>query len=82
MTDEQRLDRLERVVKLMVKAGLRARGHMREQDEKINILIDSQIKNEEQFAEIARTQAETGAQLKALIATVDRILGSRDNGGA
>jgi hypothetical protein len=51
MTGEQRLDRLERIVKLMIKAGLRARQQSREQDEKINILINLQIKNEERFAE-------------------------------
>ena len=50
MTSEQRLDRLERIVKLMIKAGLRARQQSREQDEKINILINLQIKNEELFA--------------------------------
>ena len=50
MTDEQRLDRLERIVRLMIKAGLRARRQSREQDEKINILINLQIKNEELFA--------------------------------
>ena len=51
MTEEQRLDRLERIVKLMIKAGLRARKQSREQDEKINILINLQMKNEELFAE-------------------------------
>ena len=73
---------------------------MRGQDEKINILIDSQIRNEERFAEsgkrfaalaeaqaaaysdLAQSQAETDARLRSLIATVDRVLGSRDNGGA
>ena len=54
MTDEQRLDRLERIVKLMIKAGLRARqearARSREQDEKINILIDIHMRNEEMFA--------------------------------
>ena len=50
VTEEQRLDRLERIVKLMINAGLRARRQAREQDEKINILIDLQIKNEELFA--------------------------------
>jgi beta-glucosidase-like glycosyl hydrolase len=50
MTEEQRLDRLERIVKLMIKAGLRARRQGREQDEKINILIDMHLKNEEMFA--------------------------------
>ena len=50
MTPEQRLDRLERIAKLFVRAGLRARRNMRELDEKMNILIDAQIQNEERFA--------------------------------
>ena len=45
MTSEQRLDRLERVAKLFVRAGPRARRGMREQDEKINVIIDNQIAN-------------------------------------
>jgi len=47
MTSEQRLDRLERIALLMVRAGARVR---REQNEKINIIIDSQIRNEDRFA--------------------------------
>ena len=47
MTSEQRLDRLERIAMLMVRAGARVR---REQNEKINIIIDSQIRNEDRFA--------------------------------
>ena len=50
MTSEQRLDRLERIAKLFIAAGLRARRNMRDMDEKINILIDAQIRNEERFA--------------------------------
>ena len=50
MTPEQRLDRLERIAKLFVKAGLRARRNMRQLDEKMNILIDAHIRNEERFA--------------------------------
>ncbi|HXT64409.1 MAG TPA: hypothetical protein VN696_15330 [Pyrinomonadaceae bacterium] len=52
MTHEQRLDRLERVAKLFVKAGLRARSNMRRLDEKIAILIDAQIKGEDRMAEL------------------------------
>jgi hypothetical protein len=44
MTDEQRLDRMERIVKLMIKAGLRAPRQAREQNYKIDILIETQIK--------------------------------------
>jgi len=55
---EERLDRLERIAKLLVRAGLRARREMRQQDDKITIMIDAQIKNEERFAELARVQTE------------------------
>jgi sulfite reductase alpha subunit-like flavoprotein len=95
MTEEQRLDRMERIVKLMIKAGLRARQQTREQareqNEKINILIDSQIKNEERlaalsektderFATMAMAQASTEVQLKSLAATVEWIITERGNG--
>jgi hypothetical protein len=49
MTSEQRLDRIERILKLMVKAGLRARRDVREQDEKIDIIVDYQIETEKKF---------------------------------
>ena len=74
MTPEQRFDRLERIVKLMVTAGLRARSKVREQDEKINMIIDLQIKNEERFgkneerfARLAESQAHTDRRLDAFI---------------
>ena len=70
MTPEQRFDRLERIVKLMIKAGLRARTLSREQDQKITILIDAQIKNEDQFA---RTDQKI-AKLAELQARSDRKL--------
>jgi hypothetical protein len=47
MNSEQRLDRLERIAMLMARAGARVR---REQNEKINIIIDAQIANEDRFA--------------------------------
>ncbi len=46
MTSEQRLDRLERIAKLMASAGLRARKefreHLREHDEQIVMLMNAQ----------------------------------------
>jgi len=44
MTPEQRLDRVERVLGRLAKLGRQARQEFRE---KINILIDNQIRNEE-----------------------------------
>ncbi|MDQ2938047.1 MAG: hypothetical protein M3R67_11145 [Acidobacteriota bacterium] len=61
MSTEDRLDRLERIARLMVRAGLRARREMRQQDDKITILIDAQIKNEERFAKLVQTQTELSA---------------------
>lgn len=74
MTPEQRLDRLERIARLIVKAGLRERRLIREMDDKIGILVDMQIKNEERFAllaeaqtELAESQSHTDRRLDALI---------------
>ncbi|HET9714145.1 MAG TPA: hypothetical protein VFP64_19825, partial [Pyrinomonadaceae bacterium] len=43
MTPEQRLDRAERILVRMAKSGREARSEFRQ---KINILIDAQIRNE------------------------------------
>jgi len=71
---EERLDRLERIARLLVRAGLRARREMRQQDDKITIMMDAQIKNEERFAKLAQSQADlaeaqahTDRRLEALI---------------
>jgi pyruvate-formate lyase len=64
---EERLDRLERIARLLVRAGLRGRRQMREQDDKITIMIDAQIKNEARFAELAESQKQTDRRLDALI---------------
>lgn len=54
MTPDDRLDRLERIAMLLAGAGFRARSQFRardrEHDEKLNHLVDLQIKNEEKFA--------------------------------
>jgi hypothetical protein len=49
-TPEVRLDRLERIARLFVTAGLRVRRDLRGMDEKLNILVNHQIRNEERFA--------------------------------
>lgn len=85
MTNEQRLDRMERIGKLFVKAGLRVRQQVHEHDDKINILINFQMQNEEKvarqgerisilqelneerFARLAESQANTNRKLDSLI---------------
>jgi hypothetical protein len=73
-TAEERLDRLERIARLLVRAGLRARREMRQQDDKITIMMDAQLKNEDRFAKLAQAQTElsesqsqTDRRLNALI---------------
>jgi hypothetical protein len=77
MNSEQRLDRLERIAKLFVTAGLRARRNMRDTDEKMNILIDAQIRNEERFANsderFAKFEVRTDQTLAALMEVVKEL---------
>jgi hypothetical protein len=74
MTPEERLDRLERIAKLMVRAGLRARREMRYQDDKITIMIDAQIKNEERFAKLAEAQTELASSQKHTDRRLDALI--------
>lgn len=83
---EERLDRLERIAKLLVRAGLRARRELRQQDDKITIMIDAQIKNEERFAKLAEAQAELAeSQARAdrrLDALIDIVKEGRNGKGS
>ena|SRR2546425_12064488 len=54
---DHRLDRYERILKLMIKAGRRARQHMREQDERWK----------RQHAELVESGKHTDRRLDALI---------------
>ena len=84
MTNEERLDRLERIVRLVVRAGLRERRDTRE---KINALIDAHIKTEEAMARMAEAQANmaeaqahTDKRLDALIDIVRDLHNGKGDG--
>ena len=75
LESEERLKRLERVAKLLVTSGRRARGDLRTS---INALIDAQMRNEysfnERFAKLSdaqdrfsHAQDRTDAQIKELV---------------
>ena len=49
-TPDERLDRLERVAKLFAVKGRKYRRDVRELEDKLNVIVDFQIKNEERFA--------------------------------
>jgi len=74
MTHEERLDRLERIAKLMVRAGLRARRELRQQDDKITIMIDAQIKNEHRFADLAESQKQLAESQKNTDRRLDALI--------
>jgi hypothetical protein len=91
MSSEQRLDRLERMLLLVVKAGARERKVIRkrfkETDEKIDALIGAQMRTEEAMAVLARSQANladahasTDEKLNALINTFERFISERRKG--
>jgi len=71
MTPEQRLDRVERILGYFVREGRRWCVRSREQDEKINILIQSQMETTEQ---INKFTAGTTEQINKLTAgTTEQI---------
>jgi hypothetical protein len=61
MTDTERLDRLERIMKLVVRAGLRERRDTRE---KINTLIDAHVKTEDAMARMAEAHARMNTRIE------------------
>jgi hypothetical protein len=70
-TPEVRLDRLERIARLFVTAGLRVRRDLRGMDEKLNILVNHQIRNEERFARNEERFARNEERLAKLAARTD-----------
>ena len=89
MTPEQRLDRTERILMLMVRAGRRAR---KEWNEKVNILVDAQIRNEaawraeseainEQLKVLAVAQAELAKSQKLTDSALRTFINSLRKGG-
>jgi len=73
MTTDQRLDRIERILTLYFNSGSRERKRVREMDEKINILINAQIKNEDGFRELREQSRETNRQIQEMRETFREI---------
>jgi hypothetical protein len=65
---EQRISRLERVMKLAIRAGLRER---RDTHANINALVNAQIHTDEVMARLAQAQAHTDERLSVLIDVVN-----------
>jgi hypothetical protein len=65
---------LERIAKLFVRAGRRVRVDLRQQDEKINILINLHMQNEELFARNEERFRENEERFARLSETIQVIL--------
>lgn len=72
-TPEFRLDRLERIAGLFVKAGLRTRRDPGRMDDKLNILVDYQIQNEERFVRNEKRLVRLAARTDAKFAKVAEL---------
>ena len=83
MTPEQRLDRVERILGLYAREGRRWRLRSREQDDKLNMLIQAQMETTEQInrsaaihdremADLRKSQKLTDQALRAFIKRLDK----------
>lgn len=79
MNSEERIARLERLTTLFARAGRRERRRIGTVEEKIDIIIDFQIaneerfaRNEERFAQLAEAQTQTQKRLDALMQAIER----------
>ena len=72
MTPEQRLDRVERILGLYAMEGRRWRARSREQDQKINMLIQAQIETSEQINQLTANQKQTDKALHAFIKSLGK----------
>lgn len=72
MTPEARLDRLERIAKLFVRAGVRYRRDLRDLGDKLNIMVNMQMKNDERFARNQERFARHEVRLVAISEKTDQ----------
>ena len=71
MTPEQRLDRVENILRSCIKAGREARSEFRQ---KINILINMHVQNEEHWrAESDALNEKIGILIHTQMATTEQI---------
>ncbi|HEU5133305.1 MAG TPA: hypothetical protein VFT26_14420 [Pyrinomonadaceae bacterium] len=80
MTPEQRLDRVERILGLFAREGRRWRVQKREQDEKINILIQSQMETTDQINKLATSHDELRKSQELTQQTLRAFIDSLNNG--
>src|ERR1043165_4175937 len=82
---EARHERIEALVERLATASLRrfekVEGEVSELDRKMEALVDAQIRSEDKMDELREAHKETEEKLSAFIATVERLINERRNGG-
>jgi len=78
MTTDQRLDRIERILILYFNSGRRERKRVREVDDKISILINAQIKNEDGFRELREQSKETNREMREMFREIRDLFWKTD----
>jgi chromosome segregation ATPase len=82
---EARHERIEALVERLATASLRrfekVEGEVSELDRKMEALVDAQIRSEDKMDELREAHKETEERLNAFIATVERLINERRNGG-
>jgi chromosome segregation ATPase len=82
---EARHERIEALVERLATASLRrfekVEGEVSELDRKMEALVDAQIRSEDKMDELREAHKETEEKLNAFIATVERLINERRNGG-
>jgi len=66
MNNERRFDRMERLLRLLIRAGKRGRTRLNDLDERIGMLIDAQIKTEDQLHSMNEQSIATREESRAM----------------
>ena len=79
MSPEERLNRLERVMKMTLRSGQRSRSNFAF---RIDAVIDAQIRGEysfnKRFARLSRSQDRTDEEIRELKASINKLLASQE----
>lgn len=70
----RKVDRLERLVKAIIRTGRRLRTDLRAQEEKIGIVINTQIQTEDQLSSLRENVSDYTSELQEARKEIDQRL--------
>ena len=72
MNSEHRLDRMEQLLRLLIRAGKRGRSKLNDLDERITMLINAQMRTEDQLREMNEQSMAMRDESKVMRDDLDR----------